>query len=594
LLRLEVSGFQSYREPRTLRLEPDLTLLAGRNDVGKSALLRALRLYIQVEYGAARDARVTYVWSVPASELLELVAATVGSPGTNMEESAWGALQQEDPVELSVTWAPSNWDERYQAVGSGQWHGVAVALPGASFELDATGSWRPTDPVSDTRLATALQGASNTLGSRVSFLAPRRPAAGPLALSGQDTLEPDASNLTSVVDYLANNERHTRFAALETFMHEAFPEITNIQVTRVPGSTPLHGEIHVVYGGREDLRVPLRYCGTGVEQLLALSVGILTAKEPRLFLVDEPQAFLHPHAERSLLSLFMTYDQHQFVVATHSGVFLNSRPISQARLITMPGASSEISHVGGPSEVLDELGVTAADLWLPDVVLWVEGPTEVEVLNLLRRELGVLSDVNASVRPLPGAARFASGRQSDATFRFVEAVAKAVSPRDPGLVRFLFDRDEKSEAEQKKIVKASQGKALFLPVREIENLFLRGPIIGRALREVAAATGGEPPTDEAVQEVLDQFLADEEDGQLFRVNGSEAPAAERVKGSEVLKRLYWNLVTASYDKVRDGARLAEIALEDEPGAMEPLVALLRSIETQIRQRVTDEIAPAES
>ena len=52
--------------------------------------------------------------------------------------------------------------------------------------------------------------------------------------------------------------------------------------------------------------------------MLALAVGVLTATEPQLFLIDEPQAYLHPAAERSMLSLLESHPQHQYIIATHS------------------------------------------------------------------------------------------------------------------------------------------------------------------------------------------------------------------------------------------------------------------------------------
>lgn len=578
---LRMEGFQSYRESRQLDLENDLTLLAGRNDVGKSAILRALRLHVQAERGASESCRVAYGWDVSSQLLTELVSQAVGAPGTNMEPDAWEYLQRGGRRRFTVAFATNNWDATGQMMGAGHWRMIEIAVDDAVFATGSQGEWRASGAVSDPKLAEGLAQAANALGSRVSFVAPRRPAAGALQLAAEDTLAPDASNLTSVVDFLANNDRHTKFAELESFITAAFPEITNVQVARQRGSSPLVGELYIVYGGREDLRVPLRYCGTGVEQLLALGVGVLTAAEPRLFLVDEPQAFLHPHAERSLLNLFEKYGQHQYVVATHSGVFLNNRPISKARLVTLEGASSEITEVRAPAQVLDELGVTAADLWLPDVVLWVEGPTEVEVINTVRSALGILTDVNCVVRGMPGASKFASGRQSEASFRFVDAVAGATAPRDPGITRFLFDRDEKSEELRGRIADASGGRARFLDVRELENLLLDTRILGPALREVAESVEVSPPADERVEEMLQGLLGSEADAQLFPGGESGGDPSQRIKGSEALKRLYWELCTAPYDKVRDGARLAELALAHAPEVLQPLVDVLNEVAEEI-------------
>jgi hypothetical protein len=50
-----------------------------------------------------------------------------------------------------------------------------------------------------------------------------------------------------------------------------------------------------------------------------------------------------------------------------------------------------------------------------------------------------------------------------------------------------------------------------------------------------------------------------------------------VKGSAVLKRLYDDFAASEYDKVRDGARLTELALEICALRLEPLREVLRML-----------------
>ena len=72
LTRFSVRGFQSYKTLQTLRLEDDVTLLAGRNNVGKSALLRAIRLPTSPEAGAAPDLLLRYSWTVEPDDVKRL------------------------------------------------------------------------------------------------------------------------------------------------------------------------------------------------------------------------------------------------------------------------------------------------------------------------------------------------------------------------------------------------------------------------------------------------------------------------------------------------------------------------------------------
>src|SRR5690349_7509591 len=274
------------------------------------------------------------------------------------------------------------------------------------------------------------------------YIQPRRTGAQPVQYNVVYQLEPDGSNLTTVTATLYNNCQRTIFRELETFMRSAFPEIHHIDI-RTAGS-PAIVTVHVVYGeGPEELAVPLEQCGTGVEQMLMLAVAILTATTPRLFLIDEPHAFLHPSAERSLLRFIRAHPQHQYVIATHSAVFLNSLPLAQARLITIDGAGSHINDVRHAAEVLTAVGVTAADLWSADALFWIEGPSDVRAMEELINGTPELDDVSIRVLAMPDWMRSvsASEKKAEAAVRFCEAVRDAVTPyKVPSL--YLFDADE--------------------------------------------------------------------------------------------------------------------------------------------------------
>jgi AAA domain, putative AbiEii toxin, Type IV TA system len=298
--------------------------------------------------------------------------------------------------------------------------------------------------------------------------------------------------------------------------------------------------------------------------MLAVATGVYTAATPRLFLIDEPQAYLHPHAERSLLRLLDENPQHQYVIATHSAVFLNARPLSQARLITISEGASEIADIPSPEALLGEIGVTAADLWLSDAILWVEGGSDVAVLDLLRQKILGPPGRGIAIRAMPDASRFSSKNRTRAeqTFRFCEAVIDAVAPL-PVRTLFLFDKNEKSDALCEEIKVASREKARFLPVRELENLFLEPDVIAQALVERCEALSLQGPSVEEVRAKFDDLLAGLADPRLYPRKPSDAESAvDVVVGSELLDRLYWEFSKSSYDKVADGCRLASLLVAE--------------------------------
>jgi len=63
LTAFAVQDFQSYHDPQTVTIDPGLTLIAGRNTVGKSALLRALRIFVDAQQGAGPSLELSYRWN---------------------------------------------------------------------------------------------------------------------------------------------------------------------------------------------------------------------------------------------------------------------------------------------------------------------------------------------------------------------------------------------------------------------------------------------------------------------------------------------------------------------------------------------------
>jgi hypothetical protein len=414
-------------------------------------------------------------------------------------------------------------------------------------------------------------------------IAPRRVESGPHFAANDSgvQLASDARNLTEVLLELQLSRSTREWPRLMRFMVEAFPGLHSLSMVR--DSTVGGGQMRVTpaiyFDNDPETPIPLEQCGTGVEQLLAFATAIITAPHPRLVLVDEPQAYLHPHAESSLLRLFEEHPQHQYVIATHSHQLLRARPLSHARLLTLHEGSTVITAPSEPQQVLDELGVTAADLWLTDRLLWVEGDTEAEVFKILVDErLSAADAIGLEVRPMPDAAsRFTakSSKQAEATYRFCEQIVAAVGVL-PVRMRFLFDRDEKTEDQIERIQSASRDKAIFLSVREIENLFLHGELLELAIAERCDELDLPGPEPGAVAQALGRLLGQTGSTELFPAGPpSDIEAVSAAKGSAMLSALYTEFTGTAYEKVADGRALARIAVVNMPGLLQPLVDVIQ-------------------
>ena len=311
-----------------------------------------------------------------------------------------------------------------------------------------------------------------------------------------------------------------------------------------------------------------------------LATAILTTPQPSSFLIDEPHAFLHPLAERGLLRFIQQHPEHQYIIATHSPAFLRSYPIGQTRLITIEDDGSHISAVHDEAHVLAGVGITAADLWSSDSVLWVEGPSDADIIRSIAK-----SDVSGTpVTVVPMADIVRNSPQKPRTVRelleFCDVVTKALLPVQVRM-SFLFDSDEKKLEIKNQIETASRGTARFLTVRELENLFLDAASIHADLATQCQLLGIIAPTLEDAEAELASELEKIGDAELYPPrrdpNYKPTVSEDLVVGSKVLQRLYRKWLLADYSKVDDGLRLAKQVQQHAPDRLNQLTAIIADL-----------------
>lgn len=571
-MEVAVADFQSYREEQRIPLERHLTLLAGRNNVGKSALLRALSAFIEPQEGAGPGFALTITLVVDGQSL---------AAPHRMEPSLAGlvrAYAEHNEHTITATLVSQRDDD---------FIGPLDQMYVSRIELRELGWTVAGEPGHSAGWVDGLhKGASTAVPelervirdylSSVRYLAPARIEPGPRSLRADVELAQEARNLPEVLFHLYNSDPR-RYQQIMEVIRRAFPEIEAITVAPVPGESMPMGETKVLYVGRDE-HVPLRHCGTGVELFLRFAVAV-HEKRSRLLLIDEPQAFLHPHAERELLRLVDQHEEHQYVIATHSHVLLNARPLNDARLVTMDGGASRVTVPSAEQEVLSEVGLTAGDIGLAEHLVWVEGPADEEAFRvLLQRTAGQTTRNGIVVKPMPVAAsQFAGGdRKAKLAYRMSKEIASAILPLPIGMT-FLFDLDEKNEEEQEQIVAASQGQARFLPVRELENLYLNAEVLTPFLAGLGAHALGRRLSRDDVSKELEALLLAHQDRDLFpEPPPPTADAKQLVRGSAVIDRLTWKYATARYDKRSHGAELAALALKHQPISLDPLRSILES------------------
>jgi predicted ATPase len=103
LATFRLDGFQSYETAQEVSFLPDVTLLAGQNNVGKSALLRALMLPVATQQGVDSGFNATYRWRLTAADLAEILRTEGSSELTSMSGQLRDDVEYHIIAELSLT-----------------------------------------------------------------------------------------------------------------------------------------------------------------------------------------------------------------------------------------------------------------------------------------------------------------------------------------------------------------------------------------------------------------------------------------------------------------------------------------------------------
>ena len=210
--------------------------------------------------------------------------------------------------------------------------------------------------------------------------------------------------------------------------------------------------------------------GAGIREALRLILDY-ELNRPNILLVEEPEIHLHPALETSMMRYLKSIGKDcQIFITTHSTNFLDTAEMRNVYLASRDNSTNiqMINVEEAEQSIPHELGIRLSSLFMFDRLVFVEGPTDEDVI----REWASICGINlaqASVGFVPmGGVRNLAHFATEATINFLSK--RRVS------IFFMLDRDEREEAEVKRLSAQLGNKAelIVLKKRELEN-YLLGP-----------------------------------------------------------------------------------------------------------------------
>ena len=152
-------------------------------------------------------------------------------------------------------------------------------------------------------------------------------------------------------------------------------------------------------GEKDILALVFTFIEKRVERELSLVKGESISGEDLVFLIDTPEAYLHPELQTRFLKyarnlVKSTEDALQFLIATHSTTIINQTKPEELYVLLFPDQvennqleriSSEEYKLHVIQDILGDIGLAALSAGKP--ILLLEGKSDVEILELLRPDM---------------------------------------------------------------------------------------------------------------------------------------------------------------------------------------------------------------
>jgi len=369
---LQVLNFQSIADSGELKLGP-INVLIGRNNTGKSALLRAVYL---IQEGSSRSVDNIRLGTGASQVLLGFAD---GLPAELYAGAELGTLSKNSYADGFIVVAHDRLNEFQMYV---------------TREIGAAGQevaqWSSREPF-------------NLIYPCLARRQPQYYQQQPTTESAT-TVYPQDSNLVSRVAAFATAQipEAERFRSL-------CKEVLGFTVDVLLGSQGNPNQQLGIQVSRYT-SIPLEAMGAGVSSVLGLLLSLCDAKN-KLFLIEEPENDLHPQALKALLdAIILASEDNQFLITTHNSTVLTRLGAAQGTVVLSTSSDDlripsstyyAISSAQGRLEALRGLGYSYADFYLGEGWLIFEESSAERIIRewlipWFVPELGALRTVAAS------------------------------------------------------------------------------------------------------------------------------------------------------------------------------------------------------
>lgn len=214
----------------------------------------------------------------------------------------------------------------------------------------------------------------------VLFLSPKRDMPHMTQAIFTGKLDAQSYMALSRLFFLKNQAADTRDKITFENIYKNFVEITGLEfdiqiLEKEPATT-----IQLLFRKTGGNWIVAQDEGLGLMEVLSMIVYSLDGKY-QLLLIEEPENHLHPDLQRKLLSFLNSIESRQFILSTHSPVFLNPTMVDRIYFCKNTNREIIIDNDTNRAEALSHIGVLAVDNLTSDAIIITEGKTDQVVID---------------------------------------------------------------------------------------------------------------------------------------------------------------------------------------------------------------------
>lgn len=207
---------------------------------------------------------------------------------------------------------------------------------------------------------------------------------------------PAGSGIINKLFFLKNQDLDSAEYKIYKKIYDTFYEITGSRFNIVPDNK---NRISLLYRTGNNW-IPASDSGLGLSDVLIM-ISIFNLKDNNVFLVEEPENHLHAEYQKRLLRYLQSLKSKQFFITTHSSIFLDTYMVDKIFYCKNDG-EIVVSDQTSKSEIINSLGYSVTENLVADLIVLLEGPTDIPVIKEMLNWFGVNSTYNIKFWPLGG------------------------------------------------------------------------------------------------------------------------------------------------------------------------------------------------